>query len=88
MPDMAYLVLGLAIGLFLGQSNRSMLERRIATIERTVRQVADKVGVEEPEINAEVRDLIDREGKIPAIKRLREATGMGLKEAKEYVDSL
>lgn len=26
--------------------------------------------------------------KVKAIKRLREATGMGLKEAKDYVDSL
>lgn len=85
---MAYLVLGLAIGLFLGQSNRSMLESRLATLDRTVRQIAAKVGVEEPEINTEIRELIAREGKIPAIKRLREATGMGLKEAKDYVDSL
>lgn len=45
-------------------------------------------GVAEPTINEELRNLIT-EGKTPeAIKRYREVTGLGLKEAKDYVDSL
>ena len=35
----------------------------------------------------QVRDLA-RENKIAAIKRVRELTGAGLREAKEYVDRL
>jgi ribosomal protein L7/L12 len=36
----------------------------------------------------EIRDLLARGKKIQAIKRVRELTGMGLKEAKDYVDAL
>ena len=36
----------------------------------------------------EVRRLRNEGGKIAAIKRVRELTGMGLKEAKDYVDAL
>jgi ribosomal protein L7/L12 len=35
----------------------------------------------------EVRNLVNQGNKIEAIKRVREATGMGLKEAKNYVDT-
>ena len=41
-----------------------------------------------PEVEREARRLLDDGGKIAAIKRVRELTGMGLKEAKDYVDSL
>ncbi len=40
------------------------------------------------EVEREARRLLDDGGKIAAIKRVRELTGMGLKEAKDYVDSL
>ncbi len=36
----------------------------------------------------EVRRLLAQGRKIEAIKRVRQLTGMGLKEAKEYVESL
>ena len=36
----------------------------------------------------EVRRLLAAGNKIQAIKRVRELTGIGLKEAKDYVDSL
>ena len=36
----------------------------------------------------EIRDLLARGKKLQAIKRVRELTGMGLKEAKDYVDAL
>jgi ribosomal protein L7/L12 len=42
----------------------------------------------EPAAEAELRGLIAAGQKIVAIKRVRELTGMGLKEAKEYVESL
>ncbi|MBV1822409.1 ribosomal protein L7/L12 [Bacteroidales bacterium MSK.15.36] len=33
-------------------------------------------------------ELVRENKKIKAIKKLRESTGMGLKEAKDYVDNL
>lgn len=42
----------------------------------------------DPAVLAEVRKLSDSGQKIEAIKRLREATGLGLTEAKQIVDSL
>jgi ribosomal protein L7/L12 len=41
-----------------------------------------------PQELAEVRALVARGNKIQAIKRYRELTGLGLKEAKDYVDTL
>ncbi len=39
-----------------------------------------------PEVNAEIRQLMARNQKIEAVKRVREATGWGLKESKDYVE--
>ena len=54
--------------------------------------VTAEIGGQELEIDAavldEVRRLTDAGQKIEAIKHLREATGLGLTEAKEIVDSL
>jgi ribosomal protein L7/L12 len=41
-----------------------------------------------PEIVAELREMIARNQKIHAIRRLRELTGCGLAEAKDRVDRL
>lgn len=41
-----------------------------------------------PEIVAELRAMIARNQKIHAIKRVRELTGCGLAEAKDWVDRL
>jgi hypothetical protein len=54
--------------------------------------VTAEIGDQELDIDAavldEVRRLTDSGQKIEAIKHLREATGLGLTEAKEIVDSL
>ena len=42
----------------------------------------------DPKVMDEIRQLLDAGQKIEAIKLLREATGLGLTEAKEMVDSL
>ena len=39
-------------------------------------------------LNADTRRVLQNEGKIPAIKFLRQKTGLGLKEAKEYVEAV
>ncbi len=40
------------------------------------------------ELKSELVELVMENKRVKAIKRIREATGMGLKEAKDYVDSL
>jgi Ribosomal protein L7/L12 C-terminal domain len=42
----------------------------------------------DPKVMDEIRQLLDAGQKIEAIKLLREATGLGLTEAKQFVDSL
>ena len=46
------------------------------------------VGISPETLEFEVRELIRQGRKVMAVKRVRELTGMGLKEAKDYVDSL
>lgn len=41
-----------------------------------------------PDVEAKARVLLDRDQKIVAIKLVREASGMGLKEAKDWVEAL
>jgi ribosomal protein L7/L12 len=41
-----------------------------------------------PELKTELKDLISNNRKIEAIKLLRNRSGLGLKQAKEYVDEL
>src|SRR5690349_3036097 len=42
----------------------------------------------DPAAESELRDMVARGQKIEAIKRVRELTGLGLKEAKDYVELL
>lgn len=42
----------------------------------------------DPAFEQEIRQLLTQRQKIEAIKRVRELTGLGLKEAKDYVDAL
>lgn len=63
--------------------------RRLALVERKVDAVLDQLGVEMPEPHLQEVEALLRRGKtIQAIKAYREATGAGLREAKEEVDRL
>lgn len=42
----------------------------------------------EPEINKELRQLMEEGKTVTAVKRVREAFGFSLLEAKQYVDKL
>lgn len=59
----------------------------IARININLIKIAKQVGVPDT-INDEVKSLLLEGKKIEAIKKYRIATGLGLKESKEYVDSL
>lgn len=54
-------------------------------VKATTGSVAADIG---PDNEAAIRSMLGEGNKIAAIKRVRELTGMGLKEAKDYVEAL
>ena len=63
-------------------------EFKMNHMDKKLNRIMEHLGIEEINIDEELNELIADDKRIPAIKRLREETGMGLKEAKEYVDDL
>ena len=87
---MEYLtIFGLAaIGLSLWiVSSISQIRSDIKRININLNKIAEQVGVPDT-ITDELKNLILEGKKVEAIKRYRIATGLGLKEAKEYIDFL
>ena len=90
------------MGLFGGDAPHEdylKLEARVAALESTVAWLASRSAEsapgaatagpsQEPPWLGEVRSLKGQGNAIMAIKRVREVTGWGLKEAKDYVDGL
>ncbi len=75
--------------------SRHILEllQRVAKLERQVTFLLEHLGLEYEEdltegASPEVLELMRRGKKIDAIKLFREETGLGLKEAKDFIDSL
>lgn len=64
------------------------MEKRIKTMEATIRQFTADGEVTEPAVNDELRKLVAQGKNVEAIKQAREAFGLSLLEAKQYVDSL
>ena len=69
------------------------LRQRVALLERQVAFLMAQLGVEyyeEPNtgVSPEILDLVRQGRKIEAIKWYRQQAGVGLREAKEFVDSL
>lgn len=86
------------MGLF-GRSTDPAVLARLDLLERKVNAIADALGIDasalvppqsgiaiEAEVIAELRALMGAGKKIEAIKRVREVTGLGLKEAKDFVE--
>ncbi len=80
---------------FILNKNISMLQHDQKQIESKLNRIIDYLGVPEPsmenigdELKEELIKLVERNEKVKAIKKLKDATGMGLEEAKDYVDSL
>lgn len=62
---------------------------RLARLERKVDAILKHSGIEFMDgVDSRIVDLLASGQKIKAIKLYREQTGVGLKEAKEYVESL
>jgi ribosomal protein L7/L12 len=79
----------------------ALIDRRLGLLEQQVRALSEALDVPCPAfasdvaptqlgggVPAEVVSLARGGNAIAAIKRLREVTGLGLREAKEIVDSL
>lgn len=72
-------------------SGISELRRDVCRINVTLDKIAKQMGVDDlvtGNIDTELKILIAKGKKIKAIKQYRMKTGIGLKEAKEYVDLL
>jgi ribosomal protein L7/L12 len=62
---------------------------RIARLERKLDVILKQLGIDPAaDVNPRVLELVRSGQKIEAIKLYRSETGVGLKEAKDYVDSL
>ncbi|MCX4989646.1 MULTISPECIES: ribosomal protein L7/L12 [unclassified Streptomyces] len=85
-----FVLAALVIAGFAGlESKLGRTDRRIAHVERRLDLILDHLGIREdpphlPQVTAFLRDG----KKIQAIKAYREATGAGLKEAKDAVERM
>jgi len=85
---MSYIVIMGFAGALIGMaSSISLMRKDINRINTNINKIAKQVGVPDT-ITDELKRLLIEGRKIEAIKRYRMATGAGLIEAKEYVDSL
>ena len=86
-------IIVVAVILFMSiENNNKVLRADISRINKKLEKIAKQIGVpdddEKCNMDNELRNIIAENGKIKAIKKYREVTGIGLKEAKEYVDNL
>lgn len=73
------------------ESQVEELQGRIATLEAQMQVILEYLGVagkSDDPFEARLLELIRANQKIEAIKRYREKTGLGLKEAKDAVEDL
>ncbi|WP_258280610.1 50S ribosomal protein L7/L12 [Clostridium sp. CM027] len=92
-------VAGVVLNISSTSNTISMMRVEIAQMKRTLNMIADKVGIPSEiglpgemrvsdETMAELKSLILEGKNIKAIKKYRMATGIGLKEGKDYIDAL
>ena len=73
----------------LGSDRADALGRCLARFEQKVNLILQKLGLPEPDdLTAHVKEMLGRDGKIPAIQYYREPSGAGLSAAKDFVESL
>lgn len=86
MEELIIALLLIILGILIGSPNSS--EYKIKYIDKKLDRIMKHLGIEEINIDEELKDFLAEGKKILAIKRLREETQMSLKESKEYVDNL
>ena len=88
--DMGWIILGVGAFIFL-ISSVGQLRNEVKLMRGTLNRIAERVGVTEiltKEEKEELKRLLSEGKNVQAVRRCREITGLGLKEAKEYVDGL
>lgn len=88
--DMGWMILGFGAFIFL-ISSVGQLRNEVKLMRGTLNRIAERVGVTEiltKEEKDELMRLVSEGKNVQAVRRCREITGLGLKEAKEYVDGL
>lgn len=88
--DMGWMILGFGAFIFL-ISSVGQLRNEVKLMRRTFNRIAERIGLTEiltKEETDELRRLVSEGKSVEAVRRCREITGLGLKEAKEYVDGL
>lgn len=75
-----------AVLMIVGSINE--LQRQVCRLNTRLDKISKHLGIEEPDIDEELLSLIAEGKRVKAVKRLRDFSGMGLREAKEYVDKL
>lgn len=88
--DMGWIILGFGAFIFL-ISSVGQLRNEVKLMRGTLNRIAERVGVTEiltKEEKEELKRLLSEGKNVQAVRRCREITGLGLKEAKEYVDGL
>ena len=72
-------------------ANLSSMSNEINKTNRKIDKIMNALNISEYDYNAidnELKNIVSDKGKIKAIKRYRDITEVGLKEAKEYIDKL
>lgn len=93
---MDYKFIGAIVGLFcILYSAISKVQNDIKRIDVRLDRIADHIGLPKPSIDLldddlkeELQRLVAEGNKIKAIKRLRDTTGMDLREAKDFIDNI
>jgi ribosomal protein L7/L12 len=93
MDPWLYLVVAAAIAIALTNiptsAQRRRKEARLANVERKIELIMAHLGIEDHEpYLPEVIACLEQGKKIPAIKAYRDATAVGLKEAKDAVERI
>ncbi|MFJ9176501.1 ribosomal protein L7/L12 [Streptomyces sp. NPDC102360] len=91
--DIAAILLLVGVLIAVGTIERKVdrADRRTARVERKLDLVIEHLGIDTDMVGPDldrVRALLRDGKKIPAVKAYREATGAGLKEAKDEVDRI
>lgn len=69
-------------------SSISKLRSDIKKTNLILDKITKQIGIPEEDIDGEIKTFVSEGNKIKAIKRYRDISGAGLKEAKEYIDNL
>lgn len=93
MDTWLYLTVVVAIMIALARlptsAQRRRTEARLANVERKIELIVGHFGIEDPEPSMpEVIACLEQGKKIHAVRAYRDATGVGLKEAKDAVERI